>query len=145
MNQLIALGVAALVGFGCAWNVQAWRWDADAASLRDQASKALVVAYADRDEKIAQAEARKEELQIEFDKFKASEADRDNAVDRGERIVYVRAKCPSVPSASTDSSRTESGAAELDPAYRRTLSKLREGVEEQRRLLNDCRAELGIK
>lgn len=145
MNQLIALGMAALVGFGCAWNVQAWRWDADAARLRDQSSKALVLAYADRDEKITKAEARKEEIQIEFDKFKAGEADRDTAIDRGERVVYVRANCPSVPSASANPGRVESGTAELDPAYRRTLSKLRQGVEEQRRLLNACRAELGIK
>lgn len=70
------------------------------------------------------------------------EDSRDVRVDTRVERVYVRATCPSVPTAAADAGGAGAGAAELDPAYRRTLSQLRRAAREQLRLLNFCRAEL---
>lgn len=125
--------------------MQGLRWDADVASIRDAASSELAAAYEQQAEKFKAVEAKKEEVQNEYQAFKAAEAKRNADIGTGVKRVYVRATCPAVPSTSTDSGRVESGTAELDSAARRTLSDLRIGVEEQRRLLNVCRAELGAR
>lgn len=122
--------------------MQGLRWDADVAGIRDRASSELSAAYEQQAEKVKAVEAKKEEVQNEYQAFKAAEAKRNADIGTGVKRVYVRATCPAMPSTSTDSSRVESGTAELDSAARRTLSDLRVGVEEQRRLLNVCRAEL---
>jgi len=137
-----AILMALLTGFGAAWNIQALRWDADAASIRQKASEDLERARKQQDDRIEQAENEKEKIQNDFEEFKRAEAERDATIGSGGKRVSVRAKRPSVPSSATDSGRAASGAAELDPAYRSTLSALRRGAEEQLRLLNICRAEL---
>lgn len=139
---LIAAFVALVTGFGIAWNWQAHRWDADVATIRKDYADATEKARKDQDARIEAAENQKEDIQNAFDAFRRAEDERNASIGRGDQRVYVRAKCPAVPATSTDSSRAESGTAELDPAYRSTLSALRRGATEQLRLLNICRAEL---
>lgn len=138
----ILSGVAFVVGFGCAWNAQAWRWDADVAELRHEQDSKLLETWADGQRKALAAEDKKEEIQNDFETFKRAESERNAAIAGGTKRVYVRATCPSVSGASTDSSGAKAGTAELDPAYRQALSDLRSGATEQLRLLNVCRAEL---
>lgn len=139
---LLAAGLGLLVGFGAAWAWQGSRWDADVADISKKQSDDLLAAYQDREARIAEAESKKEEIQNAFDAFRAAEDKRNTDIGGGAKRVYVRANCPAVPAAEADTGRASSRAAELDPAYRSTLSALRRGVEEQRRLLNYCRAEL---
>jgi hypothetical protein len=138
----IAAFVALITGFGIAWNWQAQRWDADVATIRKDYADTTEKARKDQDDRIETAENQKENIQNAFDAFRRAEDERNASLDRGDQRVYVRAKCPTMPATSTDSSRTASRAAELDPAYRSTLSALRRGAAEQLRLLNICRAEL---
>lgn len=142
MNTIYACVLAALIGAAGGWYVQGLRWDASAAKLRDAQSEALAAVYADRDAKVLAAEDKKEVVEREFNDFKKAEAARDGDIGIGVKRVYVRASCPAVPAADTDTGRAQSGSAELDPAYRQTLSDLRRGAAEQLRLLNLCRAEL---
>ena len=138
----ILAGAALVVGFGVAWNIQALRWDADVAELRqDQASK-LLESWADGERKALAAEDQKEAIQNDFNEFKQIEALRNVSIGSGVKRVYVRAACPSVSGTEINASGTASGTAELDPAYRQALSDLRGGAAEQLRLLNVCRAEL---
>ena len=139
---LVASGVALVVGFGIAWNVQALRWDKDVADLRQEQSSKLIEAWADGERKTLAAENQKEAIQNDFNQFKQIEALRDASIGAGVKRVYVRATCPAVPSTEANASGTSVRTAELDPAYRRTLSNLRSGAAEQLRLLNFCRAEL---
>lgn len=141
----LASFLALIVGFGIAWNWQAQRWDADVAAIRKDYSDATEKARKEQDARVEAAENQKEDIQNAFDAFRRAEDERNVNLDRGIQRVYVRASCPGVPSASPDSSRTQAGTAELDPAYRSTLSALRRGAEEQLRLLNICRAELGAR
>lgn len=143
--NLYGYAAVAAGAFLAAWLVQGWRWDADVAKIRLAASSELSAVYEERDRKIGEAENQKEAVQNEFNAFKQSEGERNAAVSASVKRVYVRANCPSVPETSTGASRAASGSAELDPAYRQTLSDLRVGAEEQRRLLNVCRAELMIR
>lgn len=140
--NLYGYAAVAAGAFLAAWLVQGWRWDADVADIRLAASSELLEAHEERDRKIGEAENQKEAVQNEFNAFKKSEGERNAAVSASVKRVYVRATCPAVPETSTGSSGVAGGSAELDPAYRQTLSDLRVGVEEQRRLLNVCRAEL---
>lgn len=142
MNYVYACLLWAFIGAFGAWHVQGLRWDASESKLRDAQSRALSAAYADRDAKVAASENRKEVVEREFNDFKKAEAARDDAIGSGVKRVYVRAICPAVPATETDTGRAASGSAELDPAYRQTLSDLRRGAAEQLRLLNLCRAEL---
>ncbi len=145
MKALLLASLLSLIsGFGIAWNWQSQRWNTDVATIRQKAAESLASATQERDRKLAEAESKKEEIQNAFEDFKRAEDKRNNAIDHGAKRVYVRASCPAVPSSKGDSSGASGGAAELDISYRRTLSQLRSGVEEQRRLLNICRAELGI-
>lgn len=139
---LIAAFVALIAGFGIAWSWQGQRWDADVSAIRKKQSDNLLAAYQDREARIAEAESKKEEIQNAFDAFRAAEDKRNADIGSGTQRVYVRANCPAVPATKAYPSRTPSGTAELNPAYRSALSALRRGVEEQRRLLNSCRAEL---
>lgn len=135
-------GVALVVGFGCAWSVQAWRWDADVADLHRAQDNKLIESWADGERKAATAEDKKEAIQNDFNEFRKAEVERNAAVGTGVRRVYVRATCPSVPNPEANTSGVKGGSAELDPAYRQTLSDLRSGAAEQLRLLNVCRIEL---
>ncbi|AVQ10310.1 Rz-like lysis protein [Myoviridae environmental samples] len=139
---LIAAFVALIAGFGIAWNWQAQRWDADVAKIRKDYADATEKSRKEQDSRIEAAENQKENIQNAFDTFRRAEDERNASLDRGVQRVYVRAKCPTVPAASTDSSGAKDGTAELDPAYRSTLSALRNGAAEQLRLLNICRVEL---
>lgn len=143
--NLYGYAAVAAGAFLAAWIMQGWRWDADVADIRLTASRELSAAYEERDKKIVEAEDQKEAVQNEFNAFKQSEGERNAAVSASLKRVYVRATCPAVPETSTGAGRVTSGSAELDPAYRQTLSDLRVGVEDQRRLLNVCRAELMIR
>lgn len=105
-------------------------------------SSALILAYRDLDDKVGAAEKAKADIEREYVDYKAAEAERNKRIESGATRVYVRANCPSVPASEADPSGTASRTAELDPAYRQALSDLRRGVEDQRRLLNRCRAEL---
>lgn len=142
---IIASFIALLTGFGVAWNWQAQRWDADVAKVRKNYSDEAEKARKEQDARIEIAENQKEDIQNAFEAFRRAEDERNAAIDRGDQRVHVRANCPSVPSAATNTSRIKVGTAELDPAYRSTLSALRRGAEEQLRLLNICRAELGAR
>lgn len=142
-SMLIASFIAMITGFGIAWNWQAQRWDADVATIRNDYADAAAEARKAQDARIETAENQKEDIQNAFDAFRRAEDERNANLDRGVQRVYVRAKCPAVPAAPADSGRVESGAAELDPAYRSTLSALRRGSAEQLRLLNICRAQIG--
>lgn len=59
------------------------------------------------------------------------ETARNLAIAAGTRRVYVRASCPdraSLPADSAAAGGSDGARAELDPAYRRTLSELRRGA-----------------
>jgi hypothetical protein len=142
---LIASFVSLVTGLGIAWNWQAQRWDADVAKIRGSYANEALKMRVEQEFRIAAAESQKEQIQNDFDAFRRAEDERNANLDSGVQRVYVRAKCPSVPAASPNPGRTESATAELDPAYRSTLSTLRRGAEEQLRLLNICRAELGAR
>ena len=142
---LISAFVALITGFGIAWNWQAQRWDADVATIRKDYADATEKARKDQDARIEAAENQKENIQNAFDAFRRAEDERNASIDRGVQRVYVRAKCPAMPESSANSSGASGGTAELDPAYRSTLSALRRGAAEQLRLLNICRAELGAR
>lgn len=142
MNALYACALTALLGLAGGWYVQGLRWGESEATLRKDQLESLQAAHDERDAKVKAAEDKKEVVEREFNDFKKAEADRDDAIGSGVKRVYVRASCPAVPAAETDTSRAASGTAELDPAYRQTLSDLRRGAAEQLRLLNLCRAEL---
>jgi len=143
MNMtLAASGLALVVGFGVAWNVQALRWDKDVADLRQDQSSKLIESWADGERKTLAAENQKEAIQNEFDQFKQIEALRDASISAGTKRVHVRATCPAVSGTEANAGGAKSGTVELDPAYQRTLSNLRSGAAEQLRLLNFCRAEL---
>lgn len=144
-TTLVAILAALIIGFGGAWYVQGERWDNDVAQLKLSQVSALAKLQSETDAKSELAENQKEAVQNEFNAFKQSEGMRNAAVSASVKRVYVRATCPAVPETSTGSSGVASGSAELDPAYRQTLSDLRVGAEEQRRLLNVCRAELMIR
>jgi hypothetical protein len=138
----ILAGAAFVIGFGAAWNVQAWRWDAYVAELRQEQTSKLLESWADGERKALAAEDQKEAIQNEFNEFKQIEALRNASISAGVKRVYVRATCPAVSGAEANASGTSGGTVELDPAYRQTLSDLRSGAAEQLRLLNVCRAEL---
>jgi prophage endopeptidase len=134
--------LAFLLGAAGAYYVQGLRWDSDVAEIRQNASEDLSAAYKNRDLQIWAAEARKEQVQNEYLAFKDSEAKRNADVAAGVKRVYVRATCPAVSGAASNTGGVESGTAELDSNYRQALSDLRSGAQEQLRLLNVCRAEL---
>lgn len=138
----ILAGVAFVVGSGLAWNVQAWRWDADVAELRQEQAGKLLESWADGERKALASEDQKEAIQNDFNQFKQIEALRNASIGAGATRVRVRATCPAVPDPKADAGGISGGTAELDPAYRQTLSDLRSGAAEQLRLLNVCRAEL---
>jgi hypothetical protein len=138
----ILAGAAFVVGSGLAWSVQAWRWDVDVAELRQEQTSKLLESWADGERKALAAEDQKEAIQNDFNQFKQIEALRNASIGSGATRVRVRATCPAMSSAEANASGTSSGAPELDPAYRQTLSDLRSGAAEQLRLLNVCRAEL---
>lgn len=131
-----------LAGFISGWSIQGIRWDSDVQRIEGDQSSALILAYQDRDDKVGVAEKAKADIEREYGNYKASEAERNKRIESGATRVYVRASCPSVPASEANPSGTASRTAELDPAYRQALSDLRRGVEDQRRLLNRCRAEL---
>lgn len=141
---ILAAGIAGALGFSSAWYVQDLRSKDDIAKINDKHYQAALSAWAVYSQELKAVEDQKEKIQNEYAAFVESEKQRDRSIDTGTRRVYVRASCP-LPAAETDTGRTQARTPELDPAYRRTLSQLRAGVEEQRRLLNLCRAELGIK
>lgn len=93
-------------------------------------------------QQVSETERRRFLLGAHLLQVKTHEDDRDSRIDSGVERVYVRASCPSLPAVTPDAGGTGGGAAELDPAYRKTLSDLRRGAEEQLALLNFCRAEL---
>lgn len=138
---ILAAGISGALGFSAAWYVQDLRSKDDIAKINDKHYQAALDAWVVYASDLQAVEDQKEKIQNEYAAFVDSEKQRDRSIDIGTRRVYVRASCP-LPTAKTDTIRTESRASELDPAYRRTLSQLRAGVEEQRRLLNICRAEL---
>lgn len=53
------------------------------------------------------------------------ENERDAAIAAGAKRVYVRANCPAMSETSGTTAGANAVAAELDPAYRSTLSELR--------------------
>lgn len=138
---ILTAGIAGLLGFSSAWYVQGLRAKDDIAQINDRHYQAALDVWAAYANYLQAVEDQKEKIQNEYAAFVESEKKRDSAIDTGTRRVYVRASCP-LPTAKTDTSGTQARTSELDPAYRRTLSQLRAGVEEQRRLLNICRAEL---
>lgn len=77
---------------------------------------------------------------IEYKKGAEAITDRlQRDVDIGVRKLRVKATC--VPN-TADASRAAGGTAELDTAARLDYYALRRGIDEQRGLLNLCRAEL---
>lgn len=141
---ILAAGIAGALGFSSAWYVQDLRSKNDIAKINDKHYQAALNAWVVYAHDLQAVEDQKEKIQNEYAAFVESEKQRDRSIDTGTRRVYVRASCP-LPPIEADPGRTEIRTPELDPSYRRTLSQLRAGVEEQRRLLNICRAELGIK
>lgn len=138
---ILAAGIAGLLGFSSAWYVQDLRAKDDIAQINDKHYQSALSAWALYANDLQAVEDQKEKIQNEYAAFVESEKQRDRAIDTGARRVYVRASCP-LPTTEADTSGTQARTSELDPAYRRTLSQLRAAVEEQRRLLNICRAEL---
>ena len=105
---IIASFIALITGFGIAWNWQAQRWDADVATIRKDYSDAAEKTRKEQDARIEVAENQKEDIQNAFDAFRRAEDKRNANLDSGIQRVYVRAKCPTVPATSPN---TSSGVA----------------------------------
>lgn len=130
----ITAAVATVVTFGC-WcygmggDAVQQKWDKETASV----ATALVVAFTD-------SAQRTEAIRNEFIEYrKGAEAvtaglERDVAV--GRKRLRLKATCVA------DASGTGSRTAELDTVARLNYYALRRGIDEQRGLLNLCRAEL---
>lgn len=110
------------------------KWDKEAASV----ANALVVAFADSANKT-------EAIRSEFIEYKKGAevvtAGLERDVAAGRQRLRVKANCVRT-TATTNASGTASGTAELDATARLDYYALRRGIDEQRGLLNLCRAEL---
>lgn len=130
-----ALGMVVAVG---AWgyiqgrdNVQQ-KWDRQNAEV----AAALVVAF----KKSAEETETIRGVFIEYKKSaEAITAGLERDVTAGRKRLRLKASC--VPN-TADASRAAGGTAELDAAARLDYYALRRGIDEQRGLLNLCRAEL---
>jgi hypothetical protein len=137
-NLLIALAVGLLFGFASGWKIESWKegskFSSFQADVNGKAAAALVKVQSKMqadDEKIKALADQITEANLQNEKL---EIDRDNAIAVGTKRVFVHANCPPVDNASAHAGATGRGdgsTAELDPAYRRTLSDLRSGVERQ--------------
>lgn len=86
-------------------------------------------------------EARREYL--EYQKNAKSEInDLERRIADGSKRLYVKAKCPAVPTTTADASRAGTGTAELDATATRSYFALERGLAEQYSLLQLCRREL---
>jgi prophage endopeptidase len=143
-----------LAAMGIGWALDHWALSAEASALQaqQQALEATLateravtlsklrtiegdnaITVATLSDQLHQAEAQNEKL----------ERDRDTAIAAGARRVYVRASCPSSAGGATTPATaggSHATGAELDPAYRPTLSELRRGVTVCRDRLNTLQA-----
>lgn len=130
---LVAVSLGAIIAadsYGAA-RVQN-KWDKE----NERIATALAVAF----EKSAKETEAIRGVFIEYKKgTEAVTANLERDVAVGVRKLRVKASC--VPNV-TDAGRAGSGTAELDAAARPTYYALRRGIDEQRGLLNLCRAEL---
>ncbi len=86
-------------------------------------------------------EARAEYL--EYQKNAKSEIDElERRIADGSKRLYVKAKCPAVPSAPADASGAGAGTAELDATATGYYLALERGLKEQYGLLQLCRRNL---
>lgn len=136
--------LCAALGFVSAWYVQGLRTESAVNEVRDGYSSERDKAWNAYSARIESAESEKAKAEAALNEFIKNESLRNSSIGAGVKRVYVRATCPGLPTSESDTGRIEGGAAELDPAYRQTLSDLRAGVETQRALLNKCRAALGV-
>lgn len=130
---LLAVLVGAIIAadaYGAARVQQ--KWDKESARV----ATALVVAFTDSAQR---TEAIRSEY-IEYRKgAEAVTAGLERDVAAGRKRLRIKATC--LPSAA-NASGTGSGTAELDATARQDYYALRRGIDEQRGLLNLCRAEL---
>lgn len=134
--------ICIVAGFGLGWAVNGFRLTARLSDLRAEHASVLAAALEQAAKKAAEtqsaiqsiADTKLREMTDEIDRIRNHPAQR----------VYVRAHCPaaSVP-ATSDSPGMDSGTgAELDPAYRGTLSDLRIGAVRTEAKLAACQQSL---
>lgn len=108
-------------------------------------AEALAAQAAERDILLTERERRRAALAAQLKAAQDENDARDGRIAAGIERVYVRASCPELPATPANAGRAGAGAAELDPAYRHTLSQLRRAADQQLALLNLCRAELQLR
>lgn len=141
----VRYGAPLLIGLLIGWKATDLAWDADSA-MRDAAtSEQIAKVHLERGLILTERELRRAALKIELDKANAKIEKLDADIASGAKRVFVRAKCPAVPAATSDASGIDGGTAELDPSYRPALSQLRRRAEEQLNLLKLCRQELLLR
>ena len=138
--------MAAIIGFGAAWGIQALRWsesDAQAAKVSAEAIAANVNAM---NTHLQAAQAETEKYRAEYlesqANAKAEIDDLERRVTAGPERLYIKATCPAVPATGADARGAGGGTARLDPTAARTYFALERGLAEQYSLLQLCRREL---
>lgn len=123
------------VGFGSGWAINGWRLSSKLADLRAEHRRVIAEVNAKSIAALEQATKKAADTQaaiqsIADTKLREMTDEIDRIRNTPAQRVYVRANChtASVP-AAPDSTGVGSGAgAELDPAYRGTLSDLKSGA-----------------
>lgn len=124
-------------------SVQA-KWDAQ----RLETAKASTEYFVKLNDAIQKAQSETEVLRANYIEYKAGKeretSDLERAVADGSKRLRVAATCRNsgMPADAAVPGGTGSGSAELDAAARPTYYALQRGINEQRGLLNFCRAEL---
>lgn len=137
-NLFIALGIGLIIGFLSGWKIEGWRSDSKFAAFQSD----LNTKTADALNKVQlKIQSDGEKVKLLTDKLNKAnlqneklENDRNVAIAAGTKRVYVRASCTPTYNTATYAAPTggsDGPTAELDPAYRQTLSDLRRGVEQQ--------------
>lgn len=127
--------ICLLVGIVIGGTIQGWRLNSKLSDLRAEHQRVIAEVNAKSVAALEQAQQKAAETQsaiqsIADTKLREMTDEIDRIRNHTPERVYVRARCPAASVLSPpDSSSVDSGAgAELDPAYRETLSDLKSGA-----------------
>lgn len=145
LRIIAALGLALLV------TTLGWGWHSTYQNLQaaSKAQKLAEARAAQLDAVLETERKRREALDMARTQYLDELEARNNEIatlrddlNSHSRRLRIRATCPDVSEAGTDSAGAETGAAELDTAARQAYLDLRAGINKVESLLSLCRAEL---